>query len=137
MRAANKSFPYGVIVDRTVVRPADEVLTFMQGKNFEPDRLVVFDAESIGLKESEGGAGELKADLSVLRYEAEEIVIRVRTNRASYLVLSEIFYPGWRAEANGRRIPIYRGNYVFRVLPLQQGERKSDSSLFHGPFGSA
>jgi uncharacterized membrane protein YfhO len=38
------------------------------------------------------------------------------------LVLSELWYPGWRACDNGREVKIHRANYLLRSVYLEEGQ---------------
>jgi hypothetical protein len=38
-----------------------------------------------------------------------------------WLVLTDLYYPGWKARIDGQETPLYRGDYVFRTLPLKAG----------------
>ena len=42
--------------------------------------------------------------------------------RASFVVLSEVFYPGWEAFVDGRPAPIIRGDLVLRAIPVPAGK---------------
>jgi hypothetical protein len=50
--------------------------------------------------------------------------IRIRTNSPapSILVLSEVYYPGWFVEVDGRRVDMLRANHVLRAVALDGGE---------------
>jgi len=41
-----------------------------------------------------------------------------------YLVLTDTFYPGWRAYVDGVETPIYQANYLFRAVPLNAGDHE-------------
>ncbi len=41
--------------------------------------------------------------------------------QAGYLVCSEVYYPGWHAQVDGRTSRIYRANYAFRAVYLDPG----------------
>ena len=53
-----------------------------------------------------------------------ELALEVTTTAPGYLVLSEVWYPGWQAEVeiDGRveRQPVLRANSAFRAIPLWQ-----------------
>jgi hypothetical protein len=38
-----------------------------------------------------------------------------------WLVVTDLFYPGWKSRIDGNATPIYRGDYVFRSVPLPEG----------------
>jgi uncharacterized membrane protein YfhO len=37
---------------------------------------------------------------------------------AGMLVLSEVFYPGWKAWVDNQETPVLRANYLFRAIEL-------------------
>lgn len=48
--------------------------------------------------------------------------IETETARASLLILSEMFYPGWKARIDGREVEIWRVNYNLRGVSLPAGK---------------
>jgi len=51
------------------------------------------------------------------------VTIRAALDAPGYLVLSDTWYPGWRATVNGEPADILRANYAFRAVWLEAGER--------------
>jgi uncharacterized membrane protein YfhO len=39
-----------------------------------------------------------------------------------FLVLSDTYYPGWQVFVDGEEAKIYQADYLFRAVPLKQGE---------------
>lgn len=69
------------------------------------------------------------ADLSgqktrVTRYLPDEVDFDVDAPANSFLVASEVWYPGWKAYIDGRKTEIYRTDYVLRGVPVPKGEHK-------------
>lgn len=126
---------YASFVKRTVLKSSDDVLPFMRSDGFDPTEMVVLESEqSADLMSQSMQKSALKAEYSVLSYKNEEIQIKVSANQPCYLVLSEIFYPGWKAEIDGKERPILRGNYVFRVLPIDEGSHAVRLFFVSWPF---
>ena len=49
------------------------------------------------------------------------IVLDVQSETGGIVVLSEVFYPGWRASVNGRAAPVMRANFLFRAVEAPAG----------------
>jgi hypothetical protein len=58
------------------------------------------------------------------KYNEGEVLIDVRTNKKGFLVLTDSFYPGWRAYVDDAPARIYRANYNFRMVIVPMGEHK-------------
>jgi hypothetical protein len=57
----------------------------------------------------------------VTHYEPDRIKVEVRSLRDGMLVLSEIWYPGWRATVDGQAQPVERVAGILRGVQLPQG----------------
>jgi len=96
--------------------------------------MVVFEPEYSPNLFPQGKSGPFKGSCIVLDYDNESIRIKTSSGQRGYLVLSEIFYPGWQAKVNGKGTPILRGNYLFRVIPLDRGEHEVHLYFISWPF---
>ena len=43
-------------------------------------------------------------------------------------MVSQPFYPGWRATVDGEPVPIYRVDYLLQGVPVQAGSRRVELS---------
>jgi hypothetical protein len=60
--------------------------------------------------------------IEFVRYESNEIVLAVETPANGWLVLSEVYYPGWQATVDGEAAKVLRADYAFRAVALSPGE---------------
>ncbi|MCR4324742.1 MAG: YfhO family protein [Candidatus Curtissbacteria bacterium] len=58
----------------------------------------------------------------ITRYEPSEVVVKTRSEQPKLLVLSDNYFPGWKATVDGDEVKILRANYTFRAVPLTPGE---------------
>lgn len=54
----------------------------------------------------------------------ERVVAEMTSDSEGLLVLADLFYPGWTAEADGRAVPILRADGVFRAVALPPGPHR-------------
>jgi len=60
----------------------------------------------------------------MISYTPEAVRVRVQLATPGLLVLSDLYYPGWRATVDGVRAPILRADYVLRAVALPAGEHE-------------
>ena len=106
----------------------------MKSEEFDPQNMVVFEPEYSPYLFPNSQNETFKASCTVLDYDNEDIRIRASSNRPGYLVLSEMYYPGWKATVDGKSVSIFRGNYMFRVVPIEKGEHEVHLYFVSWPF---
>ncbi len=53
-----------------------------------------------------------------------EVRIEVSAQDGGYLVLTDTYYPGWRARVDGEERPILQANYFYRAVPIGPGDHE-------------
>jgi len=134
VQTIDNAFPYANIVKNAVIKQSDEILPFMKSDKFDPKNMVVFEPEYSSHLFPKDQSERFKASCTVTNYNNENIRIKTSSNQPGYLVLSEIFYPGWQATLDGKKVSLLRGNYMFRVVPLEKGEHEVQLYFVSWPF---
>lgn len=57
----------------------------------------------------------------ITRYEPQHIELSVTTPSASYVVLTDTYFPGWYAFVDGKQTEIFRAYYTFRAVAVAAG----------------
>ena len=110
------ALPRAFIVPRAKVVSDREELLCLVGE---------IDPRKVVLLEREAGAAtgeEPFRSVPYASYRPNEIELHVETDHPAYLVLSEIWYPGWKAFDNGREKEVLRVNYLLRGIFLEAGD---------------
>lgn len=127
-RVATGDNPMAWIVDQSVsmTQPDAEVAVLSgklpDGSLFDPRRAVIIDSkvEKLHGQDSERVTGQVL----IAHKEAGKWSFIVQASHPALLVMSQSFYPGWRAEINGVKVPILRANAAFQAVKVPAGESK-------------
>lgn len=107
-----------------VVDEPEEVLTLLDSPRFDPQRVVLLEgtpAESIPPPAPLRKGAE---PARIMRYEPEHVRISVDAPSPGFLVLTDLFYPGWKGFVDDREIPVYHANYLFRAVQVPRGHHE-------------
>jgi hypothetical protein len=113
-----QALPRAILVHQTVaVSDQESAFVQIQEPGFDPASSVVVEGGK-SLQGSKGAGGD---SLDITAYRPNSIHLTAETSAEAYLVLSEVYYPGWRAYVDGRAEPVLRANYAFRAVYLEPG----------------
>lgn len=93
-------------------------LTMVNSPEFDPRQRVILAG---GNQIDSGNVEESTDEVSVVGYGPNQIEIEVTSRTPGYLVLSEIYYPGWTAFIDGVETEIVRANFAFRAVRATTG----------------
>jgi len=133
----SNALPRAFVVDRSrQVDSGEEALSQILRRDFNPRQTVIFDPEgpSPTARPSPPAvdASPLPDPVIVL-YEPARVRLSTATPRDGYLVLSDVYYPGWRATIDGEDTPIFQGDYLLRVVELPAGDHEVEFT--YDPLG--
>jgi hypothetical protein len=61
------------------------------------------------------------AEVTLVEHGANEIRLAVSSQGPSFVVLSEVFYPGWKAWVDDTEVPLFRADYILQGLQVPSG----------------
>lgn len=93
-----------------------EVLERLLSRDFNPVVTALF-TEEIPLSKTKGSS-----ITSYVKYEPQVSEINVQSSKPGMLLVSDAFFPGWKASLDGQQTKIYKANYAFRAVVVPQGE---------------
>ncbi len=104
------------------------LLSFMESTDFDPRReLAILSKDAkvwdlpLDTKISAATAIPPEATIMVDRPDHLEITLKSAAPKGAYLVLSDTYYPGWKASVDGAEKDVLRANYAFRGVQLPAG----------------
>ncbi|MFB0535944.1 MAG: YfhO family protein [Anaerolineae bacterium] len=104
-----------------VIEDGEQVLERLGEPEFDPRRVAILPhSPDLALPSQVEG----ESPVVILERQPERMVLEVDMAADGLLVLSEVYYPGWRAYADGEEVPIYRADHVLRAMPLRAGHHR-------------
>lgn len=76
----------------------------------------------------------LKATTRIVNYQPNKVTIQIQSNRSAFLVLTDIFYPGWTATIDNKNTRIYRVDGLFRGVVVPAGQHIIEYHYFPHHF---
>lgn len=105
-----------IVYSATLVSSGEAAFAAIHAPGFDPQETVVIEDMA-----APAGTADMPAEpsnLYYLDYAAESFTVVAQVPAPAYLVLSEVWYPGWRAWVDDVAAPIYRANFAFRAVYL-------------------
>ncbi len=119
------------LVDKAVVIKDEKViLERLKDKDFHPEKEVILEEDPQPHHHASREAFHESVD--VLQYTPNRVIIEANVSVQKFLVLSDSYYPGWKAYVDGIKTKIYRADYILRAVHLEPG--KHTIKLIYDPF---
>jgi len=105
----------GILVERNSIRGTD-----LERAVWEEEARA--ESRAGGARESGGKRSSKVGEAIVEKYAPNEVIVSARAAAAAYLVLSDTYYPGWKAYVNRIETPIYPAYHALRFVRIPPGE---------------
>jgi hypothetical protein len=111
--------------DVEVIPDKVEAFEKMSAKGFDPVKSVILEEPYTKFEGVSANGSEVEeTKVEITDYSVNSISLDVSAKEDGLLILSEVFYPGWKAYIDGNEERMYRADYLFRAVPIHKGEHK-------------
>jgi hypothetical protein len=123
------TLPRARLVGSARVVPEDQAVATMMDASFDPNREVVLsEAPPVALDGSGGGGSVTWTSRGPNRG-----VMQVTSDGPALLVVSDNWFPAWKATVNGNEAPVLRAYHTLRAIPVEAGTSTVD--MFYDTAG--
>ncbi len=106
---------------RPVFADDEKTLGAILGPEFEPRRVVYLPLEAQGRIHAREPS---RVEVQPWRFSPHQIVVPVQSDTGGLVVIAQSFYHCWRAEVDGRPVPLRRANYAFQAVEVPAGRHE-------------
>jgi hypothetical protein len=115
----------------------DEALQTISKNGLDVDREVLLEVIEIEATELECLHPSAEGTVRLLEEQPGRMVFGSQSSEDGWFLLSETWFPGWRAFVDGNEALVFRGDYLFQAIFLSPGEhivefRYQPNSWSHG-----
>lgn len=110
-----------IVRQAAVVSKADDALKVVASPGFNPKRTVVLEGRTTVVPNP---ATPLVGAAKVLETSPTAIRVATESSSPAYLVLSEVYYPDWKATVDGKPVKILPADYLFRAVQIPAGKHE-------------
>jgi hypothetical protein len=111
--------PRAFVVYSSRIMTDEETEAEIRSDTFDPREFVIL-AQG---RQLNGNDASIKS-ANITEYGANRLRIKVENKKPGYLVISDTYYPGWKAFVDGREETIERAYYSLRAVYLDAGEHE-------------
>jgi hypothetical protein len=117
------AYPRAFVVPEAVLAPdGPAAMARLRDGPLDPRRQVVVESSP------DGGLGPFAAtppsSATIVAEGTAVVDLRAESANGGFLVLTDPYYPGWRAYVDGVETPILRADYLFRAIALPPGSHE-------------
>ena len=115
-------FPRFFIVKRTsVINNKDDIFNTLVDNTFDLFKEIILEDNEDHLKHLVSKSKEINYEIKNINYTANKITLSAELDQNGFLVLSDTYYPGWKAYVDGKETTIYKTDYIIRSIFLEKG----------------
>jgi len=114
--------PRAWLVHSTLIAGDAEALRLLDSQDLDPRATAVLPPEvaALALPGAASGGGSAR----VMEALPGRLTLEVTASGEGLLVVSQPYYPGWRAWVDDQEVTLVRADYLLQALPLQSGQHR-------------
>src|SRR6266446_7067473 len=107
-----------------VLQAVDTQLERLRDMAFDPKRSLILSPHTLSLVSGELPHLPFQSRVELLKSGVNELALRAQTSEPAVLVLSQTYYPGWKATVDNNEVPVFAANMTLTGLALPAGEHE-------------
>ena len=102
----------------------DKAIEILKNDNFDPSKSIILEKDPKIEKENE----LLNSKITAAEFNNSKITIEADVGKEAIVVVSDSFYPGWKAKVDGENTEIFAANINSKAVIVPRGKHKIEFS---------
>jgi uncharacterized membrane protein YfhO len=111
-----------LVGDYRLAKTKQEAINFLFDQGLRLDQTAVL--EMVVQLELPVKGENFTGKAEIKRYEANQVELEYEAGQPAILVLTDAYYPDWRARLDGELVSIYRADFNFRAIIVPEGRHQ-------------
>ncbi len=107
--------------NKVIVMSKTDDISNVLSTQFDENLNILYSQPDTNLEMVNGCSGTQKS-INIIKDDPNQIVVETQNDCPAFLLLSDAYYPGWKAFVNDQSTPIYQSNHAFRSIFLPAGD---------------
>ena len=105
----------------TVLNNKNETLEKLFSEDFDHFKEIIIETQNKNIENVVLEKKEINYEIKNIDYTPNKVKLHADLDSNGFLVLSDTFYPGWKAYVDGKETPIYKTDYILRSVFIEKG----------------
>lgn len=111
-----------IVSEYKVIKTKDKIFGELKDGSFDFKETVILEEEPeipfVTAKDN------TESNVNIIKNSPNEILVETISSRDGFLVLSQIYMPGWKAYVDGKQTKVYQADYILQAIYLPNGTHK-------------
>ncbi|MCK4224911.1 MAG: YfhO family protein [candidate division Zixibacteria bacterium] len=122
-----------IVFKYEVERDKEKILQRIKDPSFDYTNFIILEEEpEVSLSSTDTSTAKGRAWIE--KDEINSFEVKAELSQPGFLILSENYYPSWKAYVDGKETKIYRADYLFRAVYLDKGRHEVKFVFDSAPY---
>jgi len=114
------------------VQSEEELFDILKNPQIDFSKEVLISGKEFTIQNTNKTDEAFSSTATIKKYTPNEVIIETECNTDAWLVLTDAYYPGWKAKVDSESAEIYPANQLFRTVFIKQGKHIIKFKYFSG-----
>lgn len=112
------------LVKKAIMKKREDIPEYMNSNEFDPKNTVVLEEGFSDISQLYPKYFQFQGEVKILTKTPASLELEINASGDGFLVVSDLYYPGWRVYIDGKEENMYRADYILRAVRVPGGQHR-------------